>query len=1111
MITNYIPNTCGYGLNNLKKVVHIFSESANVVHIDNGEAYVTNGITNFQTIKATSVSFEETVSYDDRFKFQKTVTATVNGFWKLSELGGKYYVVLEDENGVMWLVNADFPSLVTYTYTLQDGTDETVFTFSALSNFPTLKLNASVNNSYECKNYAISRVDELKMLEKRYANLNASSGIVYGYSNQVYKTVKFNEGSFKLEESFDGVDASTTIQFDIDFDDYQSSWHYNILEYPYNKYVAVIDHLACGFEMGLVPSYNVQGSHQIGGGDTVTVTLVGGSQRGSEWAESWMEVTVAPVYTWRLSDEWVCQPTECKYKLILSDSRTVTGECDSTSAITSGEVSSQYSDTVVSVEIGDCVTSIGDSAFEGCRGITSIEIPSGVTSIGSWAFGSCKSLTSIDIPSGVTSISGNLLRGCTSLTSVSITNNVTSIGGSALRACTSLTNITIPDSVTTINSRAFQECSGLTSITIPSGVTEIGYGAFYGCSGLTSITVSAMTPPTLGGVVFNNTNNCPIYVPCESVNAYKTATNWDNYADRIQCVEPVGEKFRLTLSDSSTVTGGCDSSSSITYSDVSEYFSNIVSVEIGDCVTKIANNAFQYCTSLQSVSVSDSVTSIGGGAFHDCSGLVSVNMGNGVENIDSQAFDYCVNLTGITIPDSVTEIGELAFYSCCTMTNVTFGSGIERIYGEAFSDCKSITSITIPSSVKRIDNNAFDGCSGLTRITSLREQPPVGGYQMFDNTNNCPIYVPCASVDIYKAANGWSDYADRIQCIPTPIQYRWVAVSGSYECSGTTKMTQEKKQQSIDGSHWTDVSPAETRAALPVIEYNSQDCGYVPPTPTIDGKFQLTLNDSSTVTAACDSTSAITNGEVATQYSGTVVSAEIGDCVTTIGGYAFSGCSNLTSVTIPNSVTSIEYGTFRNCRSLTSVVIPDSVTSIGMYPFEYCTSLTSVTIGSGVTRFYMSTFSNCSGLTSVVIPDSLTSLGNDAFARCSSLTSVTIGSGVTKIDAFDFAYCTSLSSITIPNSVTVLDDCALRGCTSLANFTIPSGITYIGDMMLYDCTSLTAITVVPTTPPTMCMTNKGQFDNTNNCPIYVPAASVDTYKAASGWSDYADRIQPIPT
>ena len=541
MITNYIPNTCGYGLNNLKKVVHIFSESANVFHIDNGEVYVTSGITNFQTIKAASVSFEEATTYDDRFKFQKTVTATVNGFWKLSELGGKYYIVLEDEKGIMWLVNADFPSLVTYTYTLQDGTDETVFTFSALSNLPTLKLNANINNAYECKNYAISRVDELKMLEKRYANLNASSGIVYGYSNQVYKTVKFNEGSFKLEESFDGVDASTTIQFDIDFDDYQSSWHYNILEYPYNKYVAVIDHLACGFEMGLVPSYNVQGSHQIGGGDTVTVTLVGGSQRGSEWAESWMEVTVAPQYTWRLSDEWACQPAEyrwiesgttcvwcdkynrsimqysidggetwnnvypltysattlveehsadcdcSKLVLTLSDYSTVSMECDSNSSITRSEVSS-YIYSVKAAEIKECVTEIKKYAFSGCTGMTSVVIP----------------------------------------------NSLIVVGGEAFRFCENIPSISLSDNVNQIGDYAFQGCTSLTAATIGSGIIDIGVYAFRDCSNLQSITINRVTPPTLhGSQVFTYTNNCPIYVPAEGVNTYKNAIRWNAYADRI--------------------------------------------------------------------------------------------------------------------------------------------------------------------------------------------------------------------------------------------------------------------------------------------------------------------------------------------------------------------------------------------------------------------------------------------------------------------------------------------------------------------------------------------------------------------------------------------------
>jgi hypothetical protein len=43
--------------------------------------------------------------------------------------------------------------------------------------------------------------------------------------------------------------------------------------------------------------------------------------------------------------------------------------------------------------------------------------------------------------------------------------------------------------------------------------------------------------------------------------------------------------------------------------------------------------------------------------------------------------------------------------------------------------------------------------------------PTISGYEHFYETNDCPIYVPLESVDAYKSAAGWSDYADRIQGI----------------------------------------------------------------------------------------------------------------------------------------------------------------------------------------------------------------------------------------------------------------------------------------------------------------------------------------------------------
>jgi len=67
-------------------------------------------------------------------------------------------------------------------------------------------------------------------------------------------------------------------------------------------------------------------------------------------------------------------------------------------------------------------------------------------------------------------------------------------------------------------------------------VTSIGNEAFDSCRSLTSVTVEATTPPTLSTDAFNSTNNCPIYVPCDSVDTYKAASGWSTYASRIQAI-----------------------------------------------------------------------------------------------------------------------------------------------------------------------------------------------------------------------------------------------------------------------------------------------------------------------------------------------------------------------------------------------------------------------------------------------------------------------------------------------------------------------------------------------------------------------------------------------
>jgi hypothetical protein len=259
--------------------------------------------------------------------------------------------------------------------------------------------------------------------------------------------------------------------------------------------------------------------------------------------------------------------------------------------------------------------------------------------------------------------------------------------------------------------------------------------------------------------------------------------------------------------------------------------------------------------------------------------------------------------------------------------------------------------------------------------------------------------------------------------------------------------------------------------------------------------------------------------------------------LTSIG--SFSGCTNLEAITLPASITSIG-SAFTNCTSLVSfaligtgplstaeggkalmlnntelvaypsatgdITLSTTITSIGSYVFYGCTGLTQITLPPAVTSIPDYAFTG-SGLTEITLPELIISIGGNAFQN-TSLTKIALPEGLTTIGYGVFMGCTSLKDINLPASLNSIGQANFQNCTSLTEITIPAGVQTIWGWTFSGCASLTLLTCLRTSPPSLAAS--GHFDNTpSSMQIRVPSGSVESYKANSSWSAYADRISAI--
>ena len=269
-----------------------------------------------------------------------------------------------------------------------------------------------------------------------------------------------------------------------------------------------------------------------------------------------------------------------------------------------------YSKNVVvpllTVQLPQGITALGEYAFSNCTSLTSIDLPDGLKSFGKYVFRHCTDLTSIDLPEGLTSIGMYAFTNCTSLTSITLPEGLKSIEMYTFSNCTALTSITLPDGLESIGDYAFQSCFSLTSIDLPDGLKSFGNYAFINCEALTSIDLPDGVTTTGNGIFAN----------CEALTS-------------------------IDLPDGLTTIG------------YSAFYncSALTSIDLPEGVTTIGNKAFYNCSALTSIDLPEGLTRILDYAFQSCTSLTTVTcQATGAPTLGVDAFKDCSKLANIYVP-----------------------------------------------------------------------------------------------------------------------------------------------------------------------------------------------------------------------------------------------------------------------------------------------------------------------------------------------------------------------------------------------------------------------------------------------------------------------------
>ena len=483
-------------------------------------------------------------------------------------------------------------------------------------------------------------------------------------------------------------------------------------------------------------------------------------------------------------------------------------------------------------------------------------------------------------------------------------------------------------------------------------------------------------------------------------------------------------------------------------------------------VTAIGNKAFEK-TNVQSVQLPNTITEIQTNAFNSCK-VGDINFPTALKTIGEQAF-YMTNIKNGVFPNGLEEIGASAFWGTGIDT-LSLPKSLVAMGDCAFHQCKMKT-VRIPGNLKIINREAFANCRNLKKVIieegvqSLGVRPYTGAV-----FSGCPLTeIEFPSSLTYLGPNTFT--GNKFKEIVLPNTIKELGQNCFFNSSELESITFSSGMEEIP-NFVCETSPKLIKVIIPE---GIKKIGMFP----FQGAMLLshiTLPES------------ITEVETgALGYTG-IVDFTFPKNLTYIGAQMFQSCNNLTEITIPETITTIKGSAFTHCSNLRKVTLPSSLKTMENSVFSYCSSLVDVNIPSSIGVMPSSTFQDCSSLKKIVIPEGITKLERYLFMGCSNLTDIELPKSLEYISSRIIEGCDALRKLTIYHNVSVIEQHAFDGCQG------------IEEIHLYRA-------VLPKTPiPEGWLVDRPVIPTGNNCTLYVPVGSVDSYKASQYWNSFKEIV-----